>query len=313
MAFIPNEIVKSARPTQWIKNLALFAALVFTGNLFVAPLFLKTLIAIFIFSLAVSATYLFNDVIDRASDSLHPFKRRRPVASGALRVPTALFVSFALTFTSLYLAASFSFFFFLSVLAYILLQAIYSVFLKDVVVFDILSIAAGFILRVYAGAFVINAHLSVWFLLCVISLSLFLAAGKRRAELAILAQSVAERHRKTLSLYTPDLLDSYLAMFANAAWLSWALFTFFEPPPPVGAAFPFIYDLPLTLAGISKWLMVTIPVVIFGIMRYLRIIYGGNRAESPEKVLIMDKPLLGAVIFWGILVIAIIYGPASIR
>lgn len=303
MAKLAFEIIKAGRPAQWIKNLALFAALVFTGNLFVKSLFIKVAVAAFIFSLASSATYLFNDVADRALDHRHPLKKDRPVASGRVSVWQALFLATALSFASLYLASFVSLFFFLVLLVYLALQILYSMVLKRILVFDILAIATGFIFRVYAGAFVINAHLSVWFLLCVISLSLFLASGKRRAELALGQRSA----------YQPEILDAYLAMFANAAWLSWSLFTFFEPPPPVGAALPFLYDLPLTLAGVTKWLMATIPIVIFGIMRYLKIVYEGIGAATPEKVLWGDKQLLGAVLVWGLLMVTIIYGPAQVR
>lgn len=302
MAHPSFEIIKAARPTQWVKNLALFAALVFSGNLFVDSLFLRVVWALFIFCLASSATYLFNDVADRATDRQHPLKRQRPIARGTISVELALFLATTLSFISLYLASFVSFFFFLTLLSYLILQILYSMVLKRLIVFDILAIAAGFIFRVYAGAFVINAHLSVWFLLCVVSLSLFLASGKRRAELTL-----------GRSIYKPEVLDSYLAMFGNAAWVSWALFTFFEPPPPIGAVLPIIYDLPLALAGVSKWLMITIPIVIFGIMRYLKIIYEGFGAATPERVLWRDKQLLGAVAVWGILVIAVIYGPAQIR
>ncbi len=162
-------------------------------------------------------------------------------------------------------------------------------------------------LRVAAGAFVIGVHLSGWFYICVISLSLFLAVGKRRSELAILAEN-ASVHRKTLSLYSPPLLDVYLAMFGASAFLSWSLFTFFAPPPPVTEAFPILAYLPLTLAGINKWLMATIPLVIYGIMRYQKIIFEGSRAESPERVLLSDKPLLASVLVWGVMVIWMIYG-----
>lgn len=199
------------------------------------------------------------------------------------------------------------FFFFLTLLLYFILQISYTFFFKNVIILDVLIIAGGFIMRVYAGAFAINVHMNVWFLLCVISLALFLAVGKRRAELAFL-QETAPGHRKTLTFYTNDLLDAYLAMFANAAWLAYALFTFFAPPPPVIRVSPFLANLPLTLAGINKWLMITIPLVIYGIMRYMSIIYQGRRAESPEKVLLSDKPLLLTVSIWLMSVVGIIYG-----
>lgn len=171
-----------------------------------------------------------------------------------------------------------------------------------------MMIAAGFILRVYAGAIILNYHVSSWFLLCVVSTALFLAVGKRRAELAMLSAQVAPVHRKTLSHYSEELLDGYLAMFASSAWLSWALFTFFESPPVILKPTFFYSVLPLTVSGSSKFLMLTIPLVIYGVMRYLRIIYEGSKAESPERVLLSDKPLLGTVILWGISIILIIYG-----
>lgn len=301
------QIAISTRPRQWLKNLALFAALVFAGRLFVQIDFLKTVWAVIIFSILTSSIYLFNDILDLESDRLHPFKKLRPIASGKLPAPLAFFIAIFVAFISLYFSLSLSFFFFLACLIYFVIQIIYSLVLKSYVIFDVLSIAAGFILRVVAGAFVINVHLSGWFYLCVISLALFLAVGKRRSELAILAEQAA-RHRKTLSLYSAPLLDNYLSMFGASAFLAWSLFTFFAPPPPVGQAFPFLVNLPLALAGINKWLMATIPVVIYAVMRYLKIIYEGSRAESPEKVLLSDKPLLFSVVLWGLMVVGIIYG-----
>lgn len=296
----------SARPKQWLKNAAIFAALIFSGQLFEPLAFSRTLIATLIFSLLVSAVYFLNDIIDIPRDKLHPIKRQRPITKGDVPVPLALFFSITGVLVSLYLAAWFSSFFFFTCLLYFLLQIIYTFWLKNYTIFDVLAIAGSFILRVYAGAFVINAHLSVWFLLCVISLALFLSVGKRRAELNILAEQ-ASQHRRTLALYSKELLDQYLSIFASSTWLAWSLFTFFQPPPVV-RQLRFLTYFPLTLAGINKWLMITIPVVIYGIMRYLRIIQTGARAESPEKVLLSDKPLLASVILWGLLTVGIIYG-----
>jgi len=201
--------------------------------------------------------------------------------------------------------ATLPFFFFLSLLAYLGIQVLYNLFLKSAVILDILTIAIGFFLRVYAGAFIINAHLSVWFLLCLISAALFLAAAKRRAELAVVEQ--AGSTRKTLSLYTAPLLDSYVAMFATSAWLSWALFTFFESPPLTTSTWLFLAEISKAIT-INKLLMLTIPFSIFGVMRYLRLIYEGSRTESPEKVLLSDFPLLTSFSLWAILVVGILYG-----
>lgn len=300
-------LFQSIRPRQALKNLALAAPLVFSGNLLVPGLFWLTFKCILIFTLLTSIIYLFNDVIDIPQDRLHPVKKNRPIASGKLPIPIAIFIFVVGSFVSFYLAYLINFFFFLACFSYFILQISYSLVLKKIVLIDILVIAGGFILRVYAGSLAINVHMSVWFLLCVISLSLFLAAGKRRTELAILEQKAAH-HRKTLSHYSPVLLDSYLSIFASSAWMGYALFTFFAPPPPISQRISFIANLPLTFSGINKWLMSTIPIVIFGIMRYLKIIHEGTKAESPEKVLLSDKTLLGTVMVWIFLVVLIVYG-----
>lgn len=206
---------------------------------------------------------------------------------------------------SLYIASRLNTFFLLSVLAYLLPQISYTVFLKNIPIIDILLIASGFILRVYAGAFVINAHLSVWFLLCVISVALFLAAGKRRAELGAIS-SVKETTRYSLTKYKKTLLDSYVTMFGSAAWLSWALFTFFESPPPTLPVWLFLAELSKTTT-VSKFLMITIPIVLFGIMRYESLIFE-DRTQAPEKLLLTDLPLVASVCLWGILVVGILYG-----
>lgn len=304
-------LLKTARPRQWLKNFSLAAALVFSGRLFDGPSFIVTAWGIIIFSILTSSVYFINDIVDYSRDKVHPFKKLRPIASGQLSRTTAGFFAIIGTLTSLYLASHLSFFFFLTCLAYFFLQMVYSFYLKNQVILDVFSIAGSFLLRIYAGALLLNYHISIWFLLCVTSVSLFLAVAKRRSELALLDKEIAPTHRKTLIHYSPSLLDNYLAMFAASAWMSWALFTFLESPPVViGSSFhPII--LPLTIAGTNKWLMITIPVVIYGIMRYLSIIYQGTKAEAPERVILSDKPLLGSALLWGALVIWILYGIGS--
>lgn len=255
-----------------------------------------------------SSVYLINDIIDLPKDRHHPYKKKRPITSGKLPIPIALFVATIGVVLCLSLSILGNYFFFLTVLAYLLLQVGYTLFLKDIIVADVMAIASGFILRVYAGAIIINVHMNVWFLLCVVSIALFLAVGKRRAELALLDKKVFLRHRRTFSLYTSELLDAYLAMFGNATWIAYALFTFFTSPPLIPHRPLLLAELPLALAGINKWLMLTIPLVIYGIMRYLVIIYHGTRAESPERVLLSDKPLLATVLIWIVLAVTIIYG-----
>ena len=297
------------RPIHWIKNLSIFAALIFTGSLFNVRLFDEILLAFISFCFITSATYIINDIFDAKLDRLHPIKRARPIASGNLPVSIAIIEAVILFLLALLFASSLQPLFSYIIWGYLILQILYSLGLKNVPILDILIIAAGFILRVYSGALVINAHLSVWFLLCVISVALFLASGKRRSELNIVVIS-SEITRKSLSRYNRELLSSYVTMFGNASWVSWALFTFFESPKVSLDVWLFLAELSRTTT-INKLLMITIPIVIFGIMRYEYLIFAG-KSEAPEKVLLTDKPLILTVIIWTGLVIWIFYGGISI-
>lgn len=309
MVDLSIQIIRVARPIHWVKNFALFGALLLTGTLYETGLFKDVLLAFFSFSFATSATYIFNDILDTKSDKLHPVKKDRPIASGKLPFFIAVFELLIFVFLSLILSLYLNQLFFTLILVYLGMQVLYSLGLKNIHVIDILIIATGFILRVYAGAFVINAHLSVWFLLCVISASLFLAAGKRRAEINLL-EAVDGGTRKSLTKYSKELLNSYVTMFGNATWMSWSLYTFFESPK---ASLPFW----LVLAEVSrattidKLMMLTIPVVIFGIMRYEALIFEG-KSEAPEKLLLTDKGLIIAVGLWITLVYWIIYSGVSV-
>lgn len=299
------EAVKITRPIHWTKNLALFAALIFSGNLVSTLYVSKAILAFVAFSFAVSATYIFNDILDAKLDRLHPIKKHRPIAARRLPLFTAITIMATLVVCSIFISSRLNSLFLLSVVGYLSMQATYSLGLKNVPIIDILIIAAGFIIRVYAGAFVINAHLSVWFLLCVISVALFLASGKRRAELGIIASSKITT-RKSLSKYPKQLLDSYVTMFGSAAWLSWALFTFFESPSTTLPLWLFLAELSRTTT-ISKLLMITIPITIFGIMRYQKLIFE-NRSEAPEKLFLKDKSLVTSAMLWLGLVVWILYG-----
>jgi decaprenyl-phosphate phosphoribosyltransferase len=302
-------VIEAARPTQWLKNLAIFAALIFTGDLYDNLLFHKVFLAFIAFCFTTSATYLFNDIIDAKKDVQHPIKKNRPIPSGRLPIPLAFIFSTCFALVSLSVSIGLNELFFYTVLSYLVIQISYSLFLKNLAIIDILVIASGFIIRIYAGAFVINAHLSVWFLLCVISAALFLAAGKRRAELGVIVNTSGET-RKSLTHYSKPLLDSFVTMFGNAAWLSWALFTFFESPRASLPIWLFLAEISKTTT-INKLLMITIPVTIFAIMRYESLIFA-DRSEAPEKVLLSDKGLVVSVFVWIFLVIWVYYGGISV-
>lgn len=299
-------IVRAGRPRQWIKNLAVFAAIIFTGQLFNPDLFKISFWAFLVFCVISSATYLFNDVLDVKRDRAHPLKKQRPVASGEIPTNIAFLAALLLSVFGLYAALNITPSFFLVSLSYLGLQLAYSLSLKHVAVLDILVIASGYILRVLAGEFATGFHVTFWLLICVISLSLFLAIGKRRAELTSISQ-FKESTRPSLGHYSERLLDVYLSMFANSAWFSYSLFTFLEPPiAPRNTLLYFIEDL--FPAGLTrKWLVITIPFVIYGLMRYTQLIYEKQEGESPEKVILSDKPLLTTIIIWILLVVFIIY------
>lgn len=303
-------LLKTARPRQWLKNVALFAALVFSGFLFQDGYFLRVLVAFGIFCMLASSIYIFNDVLDAPQDRKHPFKKKRPIPAGKLSVPTALFAATLGLLMALVLARILSFFFFLTLLAYLLINLSYSFYLKHVPILDVLTIATGFVLRVYAGATVVNLHMNVWFLLTVVNLSLFLAVGKRQSERTLLTglNVGLEGQRLTLSHYTNRLLDIYTGMFAMATWFSYALFAYQQQFLAVDGPLPTLLALvPRTFVS-QKWLMLTVPVVIYGVMRYLQLVYEQNKGESPERVLLSDKPLLTAVMLYGVMVIVILYG-----
>ena len=299
-------LFKAARPRQSLKNLSLFTGLIFSGWLFTPSKFWTTVAAFFVFSLLTGSVYIFNDILDLEADKKHPIKKKRPLASGRLAVPLALFTSLAGFFVSLFLGWGLSFFLFLGMIGYLLLQFLYTFFLKKQPIIDVITIAFGFIIRVYSGAALIGAHLNVWLLLCIISFSLFLAIGKRRSELTLLQGENASR--AVLGRYPEKLLDVYTAMFANTTWLTYALFTFMFPAFVFsGKALTLLSILPSTFHS-EKWLMVTIPLVIYGVMRYLHLIYEKNQGESPAEVLTADRPMIITVGLWGLMVVGILYG-----
>lgn len=302
-------LFKAIRPRQWIKNFALFAGIIFAGELNNPISLLLVVKSFVIFCGLSSAIYLLNDVFDIERDRKHPFKSRRPIASGTVPVSIAIVVALGLILVILPIAYKVSEALFYAGLGYLLLQLLYSAYLKSIILLDVMMIAAGFVLRIYAGVWVIDAHLNVWFLLSIISFALFIAIGKRRSELTLMSSSgQAGQHRETLLHYPPALLDILTSMFANSTWLTYALFVFQQPPINlIRSRFVDLF-VDSTLPYIeAKFLMVTVPIVIYGVMRYLYIIYEKREGESPEKVLLKDTPLLSAVVLWLVLILFIIY------
>jgi 4-hydroxybenzoate polyprenyltransferase len=305
-----RNILRLLRPRQWIKNLAIFGAITFGGDLFDIPVLTTVIWGFFIFCTVSSGIYIINDIFDRDKDKLHPFKKFRPLAHGDITLPVAVSLAVLLIGSASIASYLINPAFFLITMIYLILQFSYSAFLKNITIIDILALAGGYILRVYAGEFASSYHISVWLLLTTISLSLFLAIGKRRSELTLVSTYSSAQIasiRRTLSHYSERLLDVYASIFATSTFITYSLFTFLENSKTLVVTNDILLPdfLPDYLK--RKWLMLTIFPVVYGLMRYLQDIYEKHEGESPERVIISDKPLLFNVIIWFLLVIIIIY------
>lgn len=286
-------LLKSLRPKHWTKNLLVFAGYLFTIEQKHTPDSLPSVLAAFVlFCLVTGACYIYNDAADADRDRRHPRKCKRPIACG--EAPVVAAVAFATLLTAGSLLASFylDLYFGLLITAYFLLTSAYSVSLKHVVIVDLLTIAAGFVIRAVAGAVVVKVYdvggavqrveISPWLLVCTTLLALFLGLAKRRSELVGLETS-AFGHRRTLGEYTAPMLDQLLSITAAAALIAYCLYTF-TPLSKTGAAHPYM--------------MMTVPFVIYGLFRYLFLAHTRNAGASPEITLLEDKPLLIDVVLY---------------
>ncbi len=284
-------VIRSMRPTQWIKNLFIFAAIIFAQEFFDIPLFLKTFAAFLVFCILSGALYILNDLNDIDEDKLHPKKSKRPIASGEISKRHALLLFFVLSLISLFLAFWLNKYFFIAAFIYFILQLAYSLKLKHVVILDVFIIAAGFVIRVIAGGLVIEIPLSSWLLICTVMLALFLAMSKRRHELLLLEENASE-HRPILMEYSPYLLDQMIAVVTASTLIAYCLYT--------------ISGETLEKFG-TKNLALSIPFVLYGIFRYLYLIHQKGKGGSPEELIIKDKPLLIDILLWIGSVVFILY------
>jgi decaprenyl-phosphate phosphoribosyltransferase len=297
-------LLVSLRPGQWLKNALIFTAIIFNGQLTNESLFFRCLWGFFIFCLLSSASYLFNDLLDLQYDHLHPQKKYRPLARGTLRPIVAIQVALFLSLAGLIISLLLDYGLFFLGLFFVVIHLLYSSVLKKYAVLDILAIASSFMIRTFAGEILTGYHVPIWLMLTVVFISLFVASGKRRSELAL----EGPKTRPALLAYRTQLLDFFTSTFANASLLSYALFTFFTEPPQFSASLTrfLLINFPQALG--RKWLMATtIPFVIFGIMRYAQLIYEKREGEKPEKLLASDLPLSLTVVGWGVVVTLIIY------
>jgi 4-hydroxybenzoate polyprenyltransferase len=285
----------SLRPSQWTKNLIIFAGLIF-GQRLLEPAAVGASVSAFLVFCALSGVvYLVNDVADREADRLHPRKRHRPIASGAVPVALALGTAAVLAVAGLVAAFLLRFEFGLAA-AYLALLGSYSGPLKHVVIIDVLTIAVGFVLRAAAGALVLGVEIGHWLLIVTLLLALFLALSKRRHELVLLAEG-ATNHRRILQEYSPYLLDQMIAAVTASTLVAYAFSTI---SPEVIEKF-----------GTDK-LGLTFPFPLYGIFRYLYLVHQKEGGGSPSDMLLNDRPLLICVALWAASVVLIIYGPTRL-
>lgn len=298
-----SPIITALRPNQWIKNFVLFVAIIFNGKLFDPQFFFLTLAGFFVFCAISSASYLFNDMIDLKYDRLHPTKKKRPLAAGLISFNTASELAFLLGLFGLLGALLLSVEFLFIAGAFTLLHILYSLNLKKYAIFDVLGIAFSFMLRAFAGEVLTGYHLPFWLFLTILFVALFVAATKRHAEL--LREGI--KTRPALFQYRERLLDSYTSMFGSASIIAYALFTFLEEPPQFNSPTKAFLISVIPQALERKWMIISIPFVLYGLMRYAQLAYEGTEAEQPEKIITTDIPLIVSIVGWGLTIITILY------
>ena len=272
-------LLRLLRPKQWTKNVFVFSGLIFSQNILNPPLFAKTFQAFILFCMISSCVYIINDLVDIEKDKLHPTKKYRPLVSGDVNKRVAIIILSCLMLLSISGSFALDFKFGLIILSYFIINTLYSIKLKHIVIIDIMIISVGFVLRAISGAVVINVEISPWLLICTVFLSLFLALSKRKNELIVLEDN-AKNHRKILGDYSIDLIEQMLPVVTSCAIISYALYTF------TGAR--------------TNIMMITIPFVIYGIFRYQYLTYKKGFGGRPESAFFCDKPFIINVLSWGI-------------
>ncbi len=290
-------IAKLIRVPQWIKNLFVLVPLVFSMNILHPDLLKNALIAVFCLCLASSLVYIINDVVDRDADKLHPKKKYRPIASGIISIPKAILIAAVLLVINIVLCVQLSQSFILANFAYILLNIFYTFYAKNVVLLDIFSIAAGFMLRVIAGAYAINVEISSWLLLTTMFLSLFLAVMKRRSELVLTADTTHNSTRKVLTNYSVAFTDQMATVSAAAVIICYALYTTSQRTIDVFK---------------TEELIFTTPFVVFGIFRYMYLVYKYDQGENTTEIMLHDVPMIVNILLYSAVVVVILYKIAGI-
>jgi len=285
------QIIRLIRPWQWIKNGVVLAGLIFSGTAFIREYQVNALIAVFAFCLLSSAVYALNDIVDGERDRLHPMKKSRPLASGKLSVSVAIIIAVVFAAGGLGLGILVNRELFLVAASYLVLNILYTFSLKDIVIIDVMSIAAGFVLRALAGAVAIEVAFSNWLLISTFVLALFLALGKRRAEIVSL-ENEAATHRRILKKYSSYLLDQLIGVVTASTVITY-----------------FFYTLSTEVQSKlhTEYMVLTTPFVIYGVFRYLYLVHKEAQGGFPTRLLLTDRPILLNVLLWLASVIVILY------
>jgi 4-hydroxybenzoate polyprenyltransferase len=284
-------ILISLRPSNWLKNGFLFAPLIFGGKLFNREYFTKEILAFIAFCLCASAAYLINDVIDFKMDSLHPTKSQRPIIRGILSKTFAIITSILIFILSLLIGLFVHRWLGIILIGYYLINLLYSLYLKQHIIIDVMTIAFDFELRIWAGSVVLGIVPSVWLQMTTFLLALFVAFAKRRQEMFLLGE-IASEHRQVLSRYPLPLLDQFISLCAGLSILTYALYTVSpEVQNRIGGGY----------------IIYTLPFVIYGVFRYLYLIWSEKESGNPVEALLSDKPLLASALLWILLILVILY------
>lgn len=295
--------LRAFRVNQWIKNLVVFTTIVFSGKLFEIDLIGKTLFAFVIFCALSSASYLLNDIIDYPYDIKHPFKKYRPIAAGKISIAEATSLVFLLIIITLVATLFFSLSLFFLSLVFILLHFFYSLYLKKFPIIDIFAISFSFMIRTFAGEIVTGYHIPIWLLLTIFFGSLFMATVKRHAELVVHGTST----RESLYHYKEHLIDFLTTTFATITIIAYSFYTYFERLPQANTAFTRAFSRLYPEFEIRKWMMISIPFVVYGIARYAQLLYEKAEGERPEKIITTDIPLIVTMGIWALIVVSFIY------
>lgn len=305
-----RNIIIESRPRQWIKNAAIYTALLFSTELTDISKLRVVTATFIIFCLISSATYFVNDIVDRERDKEHPSKKNRPIASGELRLGTAVTMAILLFASGIIAAYTISGYLTALVILYIVVTLSYSFLLKEVAIIESIMIALGFVIRVLAGSIVVNIPISSWLMVSTISLALLISFGRRKAEITLMGFKNAAIHRPVLERYPKKYLEVMISSLVATTFLSYVMFTFsYEINSPLHEISEKLF--PDTLQQ-PKWLMLTIPAAFYGISRYLYLIYNKREKGEPEKIVTQDMPFFLTMVIWSIMVLLIIYFPSDI-